>query len=248
MEVPTRFVVSMVTDRRTPETLRALVGDFADRTEHRPPRLVTTDDCAAYEPVLLDCYGKPVEVRRRKDGELDRRFRPQKVWPDGSVYGTVKKTFACGEVAHTRQKLALGSPEDLRQALGVSSSSQTINTSFVERQNGTDRTHNSRKARKTLTYSKDLLLHLAVSWWVMFCYNFHFLNAGLDEVRGFDERRERRVLHHRTPAMAKGLADHAWSVSEILFTPLLRKPSHLKLTPDYFRPWLKDSKCPTAMT
>lgn len=238
----------MVTDRRSPEALKVLVADFAERTEHRPPRLVTTDDCAAYEAVLLDCYGKSVEVRRRKDGELDRRFRPYKVWPDGSVYGTVKKTFACGQVALARQKLALGSLEDLRQALAVSSSSKTINTSFVERQNGTDRAHNGRKARKTLSYSKDLLLHLAVSWWVMLCYNFHFFNAGLDEVRGLDERRRRRVIHHRTPAMAKGLTDHAWPIAEILFMPLLHKPSRSALTPGYFLPWPKDTKCPTAKT
>jgi hypothetical protein len=243
MDAQSRFVVSLVTDRRTPQTLRAVVKDFADRTGQRPPRLVTTDDCAAYEPVLLECYGKPVEVRRRKDGEIDRRFRPVKAWPQGSVYGTVKKTFQCGQVATLHQKLTLGTPEDLCSALSASSVSSTINTSFIERQNGTDRAHNSRKARKALTYSKDLLVHLAVSWWVMFCYNFHFFNAGLDEVRGIDQqrRRPRRILHHRTPAMAKGLTHHAWTIAEILLTPLFHKPSISALTLGYFRPWPKDT-------
>jgi len=234
----------MVTDRRTPEALKAMVSDFAQKTGYKPPRLVTTDDCAAYEPVLLECYGQPVEVRRRKDGELDQRFRSQKVWPDDSVYATVKKTFACNEVVETRQKLALGSPEVLRQALASSPSSNSINTAFVERQNGTDRTHNSRKARKAPTFSKNLLLHLAVSCWVMFCYNFHFINTGLDELVGFDELRHRRILHHRTPAMAKGLAEHPWSVAEILFTPLLHAPSLSTITPDYFRPSPQGHKAP----
>jgi len=238
----------MVTDRRSSETLTTLVTDFAQRTGQRPPRLVTTDDCAAYEAKLLECYGRPVVVRRRKDGELDRRFRPHKAWPEGSVYGTVKKTFACNEVVESRQKLALGSPEILRQALASSASSKSINTAFVERQNATDRAHNGRKARKALTFSKDLLLHLAVSSWVMFCYNFHFLNAGLDEVLGFDDQRQRRTLAHRTPAMAKGLTDHPWTVGEILFTQLLHKPPCSKLTPGYFRPWPKDTKCPTGST
>jgi hypothetical protein len=235
----------MVIDKRTPEALRALVGDFAERTDHRPPRLVTTDDCAAYEPVLLDTYGVPVQVLR-KDGEADRRYRPYKVWPDGSVYATVKKTFKQGEVATTRQKLALGSSEDLRQALGASKVSTSVNTAFIERHNATDRAHNGRKARKTLSYSKDLLLHLSVSWWVMLCYNFHFLNAGLDELEGYDPRRKRRELRHRTPAMAIGLTDHPWSIAEILFTPLLHRPSHLKVSPSYFGPWPKPTDTPSA--
>lgn len=233
----------MVTDRRTPESLEALVADFAERTQHEPPRLITTDDCASYEGVLLECYGTLVEVRR-KDGEVDRRFGASKEWPKGSVYGTVKKTFARGEVAHTRQKLALGSPEDLRQALEESSVSKAINTSFIERQNGTDRAHNARKARRTLSFSKDLLVHLAVSWWVMLCCNFHFLHAGLTENRDVDVSQKRSVGQPRTPAMARGLTDHAWSAAEILFTPLPSMASLAMLTPDYFRPQAKGRQAP----
>lgn len=230
----------MVIDKRTPEALAAQVADFADRTNGRVPRLIETDDCAAYEPALLAQYGQPLEVLR-KDGQPDRRFRPVKVWPDGSVYATVTKTYKKGEVFDARRKLALGTPEQLAQALAASVASETINTSFVERQNGTDRAHNSRKARKTLGFSKDLVLHLAVSWWVMFCYNFHFLNAGLTEADGYDFRRRRCILRHRTPAMALGLTDRPWTVERILFTQLPKLPSAAEVAPAYFRPWAKRS-------
>lgn len=226
----------MVIDKRTPEALCVQVADFADRTNGRVPRLVQTDECAAYEPVLLAQYGEQVEVLR-KDGQPDRRFRPVKVWPEGSVYATVQKSFKKGEVFETRRKLALGTPEELAAALGASAASQTINTSFVERQNGTDRAHNRRKARKTLSFSKDLLLHLAASWWVMFCYNFHFLNAGLTEAVGYDFRRKRCILEHRTPAMALGLTDCPWTVERILFTQVPSLPSAAEVIPAYFRPW-----------
>lgn len=219
-----------------------MVHDYAQRTDYKPPRLVTTDDCATYEPALLECYGQPTEVVRRKDGQADRRFRPVKVWPDGSVYATVKKTFKQGEVAEARQTLALGTPEQLRQALSASPASEKVNTSFMERQNATDRLHNSRKARKTLCFSKDLVLHLSVSWWVMFCYNFHFPNAGLRQVIGFDEKRQRRVLEHRTPAMTMGLATHPLSISEIVLIQLPHRPSHSTVTARYFMPWKTPSK------
>ncbi len=79
-----------------------------------------------------------------------------------------------------------------------------------ERHNGTDRTYNARKRRKTYEFSKDLLVHLTVSWWVVFCYNFHHLNRGL-RLRLADG-----TYLHRTPAMVAGLADKPLTVSEIL--------------------------------
>ncbi len=57
-------------------------------------------------------------------------------------------------------------------ALGLSSASRAVNTSFVERQNGTDRHRNARKARKTYRFSKDWRYHEAVTYLSMYIYNF----------------------------------------------------------------------------
>ena len=57
-------------------------------------------------------------------------------------------------------------------ALGMSKASRAINTSFVERQNGTDRHRNARKARKTYRFSKDWRYHEAVTYLTMYSYNF----------------------------------------------------------------------------
>jgi hypothetical protein len=46
------------------------------------------------------------------------------------------------------------------------------NTSFVERQNGTERGQNSPKARKTYCFSKDWDLHNAASYFIGFRCNF----------------------------------------------------------------------------
>jgi hypothetical protein len=189
-----------------------------------------TDENASYEPALRAEYGK-VEIVRRKDGQPDGRCKPRCWWPQGCVYATVSKSYTAGKPSAIKRKLVHGTEEELVKALEESKVSSTINTAFIERQNGTDRTHNARKARETLCFSKDLLVHLAVSWWVMLCYNFHFVNRGLRLVLGCGQ------IVHRTPAMAQGLVQRPMSVAELVFTPVVGLPRVSELQPAYFKPW-----------
>ena len=124
------------------------------------------------------------------------------------------------------RKLVHGNEEDLFQALDSSSCSDKINTSFVERQNATDRSYNARKARKTYEYSKDLLVHIAVSWWVMFCYNFHHVHSGLRQ------RCPDGTYLHRTPSMAAGLESQPLTVRQIFSTQIVgfSIPAHRQKT------------------
>lgn len=190
--------------KRNGEILKEVVADFAERTGGDPPALITTDDCNTYADVLLEQYGE--KVVPAKPG------RPHKRWPKGSAYATVKKTYGQGMVKAVRRELVHGTKRDLARALAASPCSATINTAFVERQNGTDRNHNARKARRTCEFSKDLLLHVAVTWWVMFCYNFNLPH------RGLRLRRDDGTYLHRTPAMALGLEQRPMRIAEILTT------------------------------
>ncbi len=112
----------------------------------------------------------------------------------------------------TSRKLVHGTPQDLARALRRSRQSDKINTAFVERQNGTDRNYNARKVRDTYEFSKDLVLHAAVSWWVLFCYNFHHLH------RSLRQKVSDGIFLHRTPAMVLGLAQRPWTIADILST------------------------------
>ena len=132
-------------------------------------------------------------------------------------------------MAAVDRELVHGTEHDLAAALHASASSSEINTAFVERQNGTDRTYNSRKRRKTYEFSKELLLHVAVSWWVLFCYNFHHLHRGL-RLR----RPEGRYLH-RTPAMALGLVERPLTVADILTAQVVGFEYPSPTTPASFR-------------
>ena len=163
--------------------------------------------------MLLEQYGETVVPPRT--GKPGRPRKPYKQWPQGAAYATVNKTYAKGKVVAVERKLVHGTQEDLARALEASSSSDEINTAFVERHNGTDRTHNARKARKTYEFSKDLLVHVAVSWWVLLCYNFELLHGGLRQ------RLADGSFLHRTPAMAIGIEQQPLSVVDILTTQVV---------------------------
>src|SRR4051794_22601771 len=96
-------------------------------------------------------------------------------------------------------------------ALVTSWVSKAINTAFVERHNGTDRNRNARKVRKSYCFSKDERVHQAVTYFTMYSYNFCW------PVRTLRIRdSEQHAWQPRTPAMAAGLTDHVWSLTEWL--------------------------------
>ena len=86
----------------------------------------------------------------------------------------------------------------------------------MEHFNATVRQHNSRKARKVYTFSKDIEQHRAMSWFATSYYNFCRPHLGL---------RRRRGGHWclQTPAMASGITDHAWSIREFMDYPLIHQ-------------------------
>lgn len=96
----------------------------------------------------------------------------------------------------------------LSALLGRSTASTTINTSFVERNNGTDRHQNSRMRRKTYGFSKDLAMHRAASYFVGYSYNICWA------VRTLRGRGLEGLWLSLTPAMAAELSDHVWSTKE----------------------------------
>jgi hypothetical protein len=213
VDVPSRFVVSLEVGKRTQEHLKQVVSDFAQRTGEKPPALSTSDDCSMYDQVLLEQYGQVVVPPRT--GLPGRPRQPYLQWPQGAAYATVRKTYKKGQVHTVARELVHGTQQDLEAALRASPVSEQINTAIVERQNGTDRTYNARKARKTYRFSKSLMVHMAVTWWVMLCYNFHHLHRSLRQVLPTGH------YHHRTPAMAIGLADSPLSVSDLLTTQVV---------------------------
>jgi hypothetical protein len=210
-----RLVVSVVSGKRTAANTGALVRDFRRRTSGRLMGLITTDEYAPYRGAILEAYGETVTPPRT--GKRGRPRRAYQVPPAGLVYATVHKTRSKGRVVKVEQRVIFGTAEAVKAALARSASSRAVNTSFVERQNGTDRNRNARKIRKSYCFSKDWSMHQAITYLTMYSSNFCW------PVRTLRVRTETGAWWRRTPAMAAGLSDHVWSLSEWLTLPAMHQ-------------------------
>lgn len=215
IDAESRLVVSVVPGERTAESVVAVVEDFRRRTGGRLMALITTDGYPAYAEAIRDAYGETITPPRT--GKRGRPKAPYKVAPKGLTYAVVEKTREKGRVVSIATRVVFGTMAAVDAALGMSRVSRAINTSFVERQNGTDRHRNARKARKTYRFSKDWRHHQAVTYLTMYVYNFCW------PVRTLRVKDAEGCWLKRSPAMAAGLADHVWSIPEWLTFPSMRR-------------------------
>jgi len=74
-------------------------------------------------------------------------------------------------VVAVEHRLILGTEDQSEEALGSSSVSRSVHTSFVERRHDTDRGRNARKSRKTYRSSKDWRVHEAMTSFTMYRSN-----------------------------------------------------------------------------
>ncbi len=209
-----KLVVAVVPGARTIENTEALVADFRRRTEGRLMNLMTSDDYPAYETAILHAYGATITPPRT--GKPGRPKAPYKVPPPGLTYATVTKRREKGRVVEIGERIVFGTIAAVLLALGLSRVSRAINTAFVERENGTDRHRNARKARRTYRFSKDWRFHEAVTYLTLYSYNFCW---PVRTLRIEDDQGDGRK---RSPAMAAGLADHVWSMAEWLSRPAVQ--------------------------
>jgi len=210
-----RLVLSVVPGARTAENVTAVVEDFRRRTGGRLMNLITTDGYSAYEEAILDAYGETVTPPRT--GKRGRPRAPYKVAPTGLTYAVVEKTREKGRVVKVATRVVFGTMAAVIMALGMSRVSRSINTSFVERENATDRHRNARKARRTYRFSKHWRFHEAVTYLTLYIYNFCW------PVRTLAVKDDRGRKQKRSPAMAAELTDHIWTMAEWFAMPAVRR-------------------------
>ena len=215
LDAETRLVLAVVPGARDAESVEEVVGEVKDRTGGRVPDLVTSDDYPAYETALLEAYGQ--EVTTTPTGRPSRKMVPERVPPPGMSYATVETPREKGRVVAVITRVVFGTMAAVQAAVARSKASRSINVSFLERQNATDRHHNARKVRKTYTFSKDWRVHEAMTYFTMYSYNVCW------PVRTLNERDEKGHWRQRTPAMAAGLADHVWTIQEWVTYPAFKR-------------------------
>ena len=172
---------------------------------------MTSDEYPVYAEAIREAYGHVVIPPRT--GRPGRPRKPHTAVPPALMYATVHKEKENNRVVRVSTRVVFGTAVAVALAVVASAVGRVVNTSFVERHNATDRNRCSRKVRKSYAFSKDWDAHRAATAFSYFSYNFCW------PVRTLRVKGEHGRWQKRTPAMAAGLADHVWSLSEWVTYP-----------------------------
>lgn len=206
-----RVVVSVVPGKRTAEKVEKRVHACQPRTGSRPRTLLTSEEYPAYPPALLTASGQ--EVVPPRTGKPGRPTAPYTVAPPELQDATVHKTREKGRVVAVDFRVICGTVGGVMAARAQSVLSKAITPAFSERQNGTHRNRHARKVRQSSCFSQNWDVHEAVTYFTLSSSNCCWSVRTL-RVRDADGR-----WRQRTPAMAAGLTDHIWTLSEWLTFP-----------------------------
>jgi IS1 family transposase len=206
-----RLLLSLVPGKRTAENCQRVIEEVKQRTGGRTDILLTSDEHPPYRIAIEKAYS--VAVPQEKKPGPGRPPKPARVMPPELGYATVHKTRENGRVVKVTRCVIFGTMAVIGALLESIGAGGKINTSFVERNNGTERGQNSRKTRKTYRFSKDWYIHNAASYFTGFSYNFCW------PVRTLRVQDSNGDWIARTPAMSAGLTDHVWSLAEWVLYP-----------------------------
>jgi IS1 family transposase len=173
--------------RRCGQTLKAL--------------LVLTDGWAAYPGSIKRAFREKV---KEKPGRGRARLC---LWPDLHI-GTVIKRTQKKRVVEVTRTMSHGSHEEAERLLQRSRGGSVLNTAFIERLNATMRQRLATLTRKCRQGARRLRSLETGMYLLGTTYNFCWAHQELSK-----PAHEGRAC---TPAMAAGLTDHIWSVSELL--------------------------------
>ena len=235
-----RLVLAFVIGKRNQQSANLLLDRVGQVTDAHIP-FFTSDQLPEYPHALLHTYGKWINPAR--NGDRGRFPKPRQVPPPNLLYAQVVKRRQKGRVAEVSTKMVFGQAEQIETHLKDSTTSQTVNTSFVERENLTLRQCNRRLTRKTNAFSKDLAWFEKQLWLSLAYYHL---------VVPHDRLKQRLILPRPTlgkgsprrwkfitPAIAAGLTDQVWKTSELLsfrvpawFIDKLQTYEHLFPNPD----------------
>ncbi len=204
MEVKSRFVIEMRVAPRSLEAAVALVVAVAVCCVGNCLPLFLIDGHRPYPAALLQVFGR-IKHRRRRH-RRGRKRQPSLQPPPGLLVGVVQKVRdAQGHLTKVSRKALFGTVRQIEARIRALGLGRVINTSHLERFNGTVRGRQSRLTRRTrqISHRRDLLQKAL--WLFRDLYNWVKVHGS---------------LAGRTPAMALGLADHPWGVWEYVCHPV----------------------------
>jgi hypothetical protein len=162
------------------------------------------DNHLPYPSALLQVFGEILHRRRKR--RRGRRKSPGLKPPPGWLVGVVHKVRdASGNVVRVRGRALFGRLRAIKERVAALGIGTTVNTSHLERLNGTLRGQQARLTRRTRSGSRDERRLQWSLWLWRDLYNWVRVHGSLEG---------------RTPAMAAGLSMWAWSVPDYVRHPV----------------------------
>lgn len=175
--------------------------------------LICTDGWAAYPNSIKGAFRDQV---KRTLG----RGRPSvQIWPNLHL-GTVIKHTVNKRLTEVVRQMSHGSMVQAMCLLRRSEGGQGLNTSYIERLNGTVRERLATLTRKCRHAAHRLQALETGRYLIGSTYNFCCFHQQLSKRAAGEAQR----LLRQTPAMASGLTDHLWSISELLWYKVAPAP------------------------
>lgn len=187
------FLWGAVSAHRDETLIEQIIQQVRAAAQRHQPILFAVDGLRAYVTAILKVFRKPVHT--------GQRGRPRLVvWTDLHIVQVIKHRVGRRldsidrRVAHGCQQAAEAIMQATQVELGV------INTAYIERLNATFRTWLPALFRRTRTPARQVPHLEAAMFWMGCVYNFSRIHRTLAT----------------TPAVAAELADHVWTVDELL--------------------------------
>jgi len=170
----------------------------------KDPPLILIDDHLPYPQAILQVFGH-IKHRRRKNGRGRLKY-PRLKPPADLQVGVVKKVRdSRGNLLKVSTRALFGKKKEIEKRIQEMGIGQKINTSHMERLNGTIRGQQARLARRTRNGSHlEQMLQYSIWLW-RDLYNWTRVHYSL-----LDE----------TPAMALALTERVWTVSNYILYPV----------------------------
>ncbi len=177
----------------------------------------TSDELDHYTCAIIEEFG--IEKTFPKTGKRGRPRKPIKEILSSLIYTQVHKYRERGRVTKIDTHLIFGTATQVKGLLLDSPVSNSVNTTFVERNNLTIRQLNGRFQRKTLQFSKKK--ELFSSQLHLFFGYYHFIRPHQSL------RKKNSMLSEKwkkqTPFMSAGITDHIWAFRELYFYRIYSK-------------------------
>ena len=216
MDPESKLLLAMDVGERTLAMAQCVVHHVVQVLAPDCAPLFLTDGFREYLTALLTHYGHWVQPPRRQ--ATGPAPKPRWIPLPGLLYAQVIKTVRRRRLVRVRHRVVFGTLEAVQQVLAACG--WQINTAFIERFNLSMRQHVAAVGRRVTTLCKgEEGLRQQVALYHVY-YNFCLPHTSLRQPLLQSEPTlgsgSVKRWQPRTPAMAAGLTEHAWTLREVL--------------------------------